>query len=125
MLRQLRSACCENDTFTDTALSAYERRWQADMGRELELGYRMFQLRQKISAIEMDALIRALNDPGIVRTIVEYGDMDRSGDAGKKLLLKPAILKWRSPASAVRASIVISMIPRPRRAYPFQDIPQP
>jgi hypothetical protein len=67
------------------------------MGRELELGYRMFQMRQKISAIEMDALIRALSNPGIVRTIVEYGDMDRPGVLVKKLLLKPAILRCAGP----------------------------
>lgn len=91
------SVCCENDTFTDTALSAYEQRWQADMGRDLKLGYRMFQMRQKISAGEMDALVRALNDPDIVRTIVEYGDMDRPGVLVKKLLLKPAILRCAAP----------------------------
>jgi digeranylgeranylglycerophospholipid reductase len=62
--------CCETDTFTDTMLGEYEQRWKADIGRELELGFRIFQLRQKISARDMDALIRALNDPDIVRTIV-------------------------------------------------------
>jgi digeranylgeranylglycerophospholipid reductase len=91
------SICCENDTFTDTALAAYEQRWQADMGRELDLGFRIFQMRQKISAEEMDALIRALNDPDIVRTIVKYGDMDRPGGLVKKLLFKPAILRCAAP----------------------------
>jgi digeranylgeranylglycerophospholipid reductase len=91
------SICCENDTFTDAALAAYEDRWKADMGRELDLGFRIFQIRQKISAREMDALIRALNDPDIVRTIVEYGDMDRPGVLIKKLLLKPAIIRCAAP----------------------------
>ena len=91
------SICCENDTFADEDLFAYERRWQADMGRELDLGYRIFQMRQKISAGDMDALIRALNDPDMIRTIVEYGDMDRPGSLVKKLLLKPAILRCAAP----------------------------
>jgi len=43
------AACCETDTFTDAALAAYEQRWKADMGRELDLGFRIFQMRQTIS----------------------------------------------------------------------------
>jgi len=89
--------CCETDIFTDTALAAYEQRWQTDIGRDLDRGFRIFQMRQKISAGDMDALIRLLNDPDIVRTIVEYGDMDRPGDLVKKLLLKPAFLKRAAP----------------------------
>jgi geranylgeranyl reductase family protein len=91
------AACCETDTFTDTALAAYEQRWKADMGRELDLGFRIFQMRQTISARDMDALIRALSDPEVVRTIVAYGDMDRPGVLVKKLLSKPAILRCAAP----------------------------
>jgi flavin-dependent dehydrogenase len=89
--------CCETDTFTDAALAEYEQRWRADIGRELDLGFRIFQMRQNIPAHEMDALIRALNDPDIIRTIVEYGDMDRPGVLVKKLLRNPAILKCAAP----------------------------
>jgi len=91
------AACCETDTFTDAALAVYEQRWKADMGRELDLGFRIFQMRQTISAREMDALIRALSDPEVVRTIVAYGDMDRPGVLVKKLLFKPAILRCAAP----------------------------
>jgi digeranylgeranylglycerophospholipid reductase len=91
------AACCETDTFTDTALAEYEHRWKADVGRELDLGFRIFQMRQTISAQEMDALIQALSDPEIVRTIVAYGDMDRPGVLVKKLLRKPAILRCAAP----------------------------
>jgi geranylgeranyl reductase family protein len=91
------SICCEMDTFSDAALAAYEQRWKADMGWDLELGFRLFQIRQKISDEEMDALIRGLNDPDIVRTIVEHGDMDRPGELVKKLLLKPAIIRCAAP----------------------------
>ena len=83
--------------FTDAALADYEQRWKSDIGRELDLGFRFFQMRQTISAQEMDALIRALSDPDIVRTIVEYGDMDRPGVLVKKLLRKPAILRCAAP----------------------------
>ena len=90
-------SCCENDLFTDAALAEYEQRWQADIGRELDLGFRLFQIRQKISAYDMDALIRGLNDPDIIRTIVDYGDMDRPGTLVKKLLCKPAMLRCVAP----------------------------
>jgi digeranylgeranylglycerophospholipid reductase len=89
--------CCETGTFTDEALAAYEHLWKSDIGRELDLGFRIFQVRQTLSAQEMDALIRALGDPDIVRTIVEFGDMDRPGILVRKLLRKPAILRCAAP----------------------------
>jgi digeranylgeranylglycerophospholipid reductase len=89
--------CCESDTFSEAALGAYELCWREDIGRELELGYRIFLMRQKISAGEMDTLIRALDDPDILKTIVEYGDMDRPGILVKKLMIKPAILRCAAP----------------------------
>jgi geranylgeranyl reductase family protein len=91
------SVCCEKNTFSDSALAAYETRWKADMGWDLELGFRLFQMRQKISEDDMDALIRALQDPDILDTIVKYGDMDRPGSLIKRLLLKPAILRCAGP----------------------------
>jgi digeranylgeranylglycerophospholipid reductase len=95
--------CCESDLFTDTMLSEYERRWQEDIGRDLDLGFHMFQLRQKISAPDMDRLILALNDPDIIRTIVDFGDMDRPGVLVKKLLMKPALL--RCAPSLIRSGL--------------------
>jgi len=90
-------SCCETGLFSDAALAEYEQRWQADMGRELDLGFRLFQMRQNISARDMNALIRVLNDPDIISTIVEYGDMDRPRILVKKLLVKPAILRCAAP----------------------------
>ena len=70
-------ACCEHDTFSDMALAAYEWRWQADIGRELALGYRLFLMRQHLSAETIDQMILTMSDPGIIDEIVKYGDMDR------------------------------------------------
>ncbi len=81
-----------NGTFTDAALAEYERRWKEDLGRELELGYRLFGLRQKISAEDLDALVRALNTPAIRHMIEEHGDMDRPGALMKRLLLNPSVV---------------------------------
>jgi geranylgeranyl reductase family protein len=101
------AGCCETDTFTEAALGEYEQRWQADIGHELDFGFRIFQMRQKISAPDMDVLIRALNDPEIIRTIVEYGDMDRPGVLIKKLLCKPAMLRCAAP---LIRSVLLSLL---------------
>ncbi|MGB9176773.1 MAG: NAD(P)/FAD-dependent oxidoreductase [Methanoregula sp.] len=88
---------CEQGRYDDAVLAGYERRWREDFGRELELGYRLFGMRQKMSAEDTDALIQALNTPPILHTIEEYGDMDRPGALIKKLLVNPAILRLLRP----------------------------
>lgn len=88
---------CSSDTYTDAFLSRYEQRWQEDFGRELMLGFQLFSLRQRLSGTDMDDLVRALNDPEIIRTIEEHGDMDRPGNLVKKLVMKPAVLKMIRP----------------------------
>jgi digeranylgeranylglycerophospholipid reductase len=89
-------ACCKN-TFGDEFLAGYEKKWQEDFGHELDIGFLLFSLRQKIGTEDMDALILALNDPEIIRTIEEHGDMDRPQKLVKKLLLKPAVLRLVRP----------------------------
>ena len=89
--------CCERGIFDDTSLAEYERRWQADFGRELELGFRLFGMRRNINEKEMDHLVQALKEPSILSAIVEYGDMDRPGLLIKKLLLNPSMVNVLKP----------------------------
>jgi len=88
---------CEEDSSGDTLLADYERRWQEDFGRELDIGFRLFSMRQHMTVQDTDDLIRALNDPTIIRTIEEYGDMDRPSAVVKKLLLRPGLLRLVGP----------------------------
>jgi digeranylgeranylglycerophospholipid reductase len=88
---------CNTGVFTDAVLAGYEARWRADFGTELDAGYRLFSLRQKLTGEDMEALLVALKDPEIIRTIEEYGDMDRPGRLVKKLLVKPAVLRLVQP----------------------------
>jgi flavin-dependent dehydrogenase len=88
---------CEQGRYDDGILAGYEHRWKADFGRELDLGYRLFELRQKMAAEDIDALLRALNTPALLRTIEESGDMDRPGALVKKLLVNPAVLRLVRP----------------------------
>jgi flavin-dependent dehydrogenase len=88
---------CSRDDLSDAALAGYERLWRGDFGRELDIGFLLFQLRQRIHPDEMDALVVAMKDSDIVRTIVEYGDMDRPSVLAKRLLLKPSLLRLLGP----------------------------
>ena len=89
--------CCEHDTFSDAALAEYERHWQADIGRELTLGYRLYKMRQNLSTEAIDRMILAMSDPEISGEIVKYGDMDLPGKVAGILLKKPALLRFLSP----------------------------
>jgi geranylgeranyl reductase family protein len=89
--------CCERGISDDYALADYERRWQADFGRELELGFRLFGMRRKLREEDMDHLVQALGEPSLLSAIVEHGDMDRPGALVKKLLFNPAIISVLKP----------------------------
>jgi flavin-dependent dehydrogenase len=88
---------CEGDIFDDTFLAGYERKWQEDFGREIATGFRLFSMRQHMTEQDTDDLIRALSDPAVIRTIEEYGDMDRPSAVVKKLLTRPGILRLVRP----------------------------
>ena len=89
--------CCERGIFDDRALAEYERRWQEDFGRELELGFLLFGMRQKIGKEELGSIVQALKEPSLLAAIVEHGDMDRPGGLIKKLLLNPAMIPVLKP----------------------------
>jgi len=88
---------CACNRFDDSVLSGYEQRWKADIGSELALGFRLFELRQHLSGQDIDDLIRALDRPDILRTIEEFGDMDRPSSVVRKLLLRPGVLRLIRP----------------------------
>ncbi|KQC05118.1 MAG: geranylgeranyl reductase [Methanoculleus sp. SDB] len=85
--------CCNGNSFGESALRDYERRWKADFGQEIALGYRLWQARQRIGPAQMQKLCRALNDPSVTRLIVSQGDMDRPSILVRRLLLKPAVIR--------------------------------
>ena len=89
--------CCERGIFDNAALAEYERRCQADFGGELELGFRLFGMRQNVSTEDMDRIVQALKEPSILAAIVEHGDMDRPGRLIKNLLLNPAMIPVLKP----------------------------
>ncbi|MFA6225656.1 MAG: NAD(P)/FAD-dependent oxidoreductase, partial [Methanoregula sp.] len=54
--------CCEQEQSDDRALAEYERRWQADFGSELDLGFRLFGMRRKIQDADLDRIVQALKE---------------------------------------------------------------
>ncbi len=82
--------CCEQDRFDDDALSVYERLWKQDFGRELQLGFRLFQLRRSLSSEEVDQILTVLRDPSLLETIRTHGDMDRPRKLILQLARKPS-----------------------------------
>lgn len=91
------AAACSADRFDDAFLAEYERRWKEDFGSELAWGFRLFEIRQRMGTQAFDDIIRALDDPGLLRTIEEYGDMDRPSTLAKKLLLQPGAFRLVPP----------------------------
>ncbi|MDV4344135.1 NAD(P)/FAD-dependent oxidoreductase [Methanoculleus sp. YWC-01] len=85
--------CCARGAFDNGSLRDYERRWKEDFGKELDIGMKALHMRQRMAPEEIDHLCRALDDPDIIRTIVEHGDMDRPGTLLRKLALKPALAR--------------------------------
>ncbi|MGC9435195.1 MAG: geranylgeranyl reductase family protein [Methanomicrobiales archaeon] len=83
--------CCEEDDFG--GLADYERRWRDDFGRELEIGMRLFSLRQHLGPEQIDRILRALDDPAVIRTIIERGDMDRPAALVTALAAHPPLLR--------------------------------
>lgn len=78
-------AALENDT-TAMRLSEYDRRWRAEIGKELALGMRIHKFIGGLKDEEMDELINSMNEPQILDTITKYGDMDHPSILIKKLL---------------------------------------
>jgi geranylgeranyl reductase family protein len=87
------AACCARGEFDDGSLSDYERRWKEDFGRELDIGMKALHMRQKMTPEDIDRLCRTLNDPDLIATIVEHGDMDRPGTLLRRLALKPSLIR--------------------------------
>ncbi len=87
------AACLARGAFDDESLRDYELRWKEDFGKELDIGMKALRMRQGMTPEDIDRLCRALDDPDLIRTIVEHGDMDRPGTLIRRLALKPALVR--------------------------------
>jgi digeranylgeranylglycerophospholipid reductase len=68
-------------------LREYDRRWRAALGRELQIGMRLNRMMNRMSASELDDVVRFLaGKPEILRIIEEHGDIDRPSHLMVKML---------------------------------------
>ncbi len=87
------AALKEGDT-SAKRLAEYERRWRSTIGRELKIGMGVHEAMGKLSDTDFNGVIRALDDPGVLDIISQYGDMDYPSSVVKKLILaKPGLLR--------------------------------
>jgi len=71
------AAVLEGDA-SATRLSEYDRLWRQELGRELEIGMRLYRMMNKMTSSETDELIGYISRrAGLIRTIEEHGDIDR------------------------------------------------
>ncbi|MDO5844736.1 MAG: NAD(P)/FAD-dependent oxidoreductase [Methanocorpusculum sp.] len=83
---------CESGNYSDEALSVYENLWRNDFGRELDTGLKALKLRRGFTEADIDSVLGALNNPDIIETIINYGDMDKPSTILKKLITRPEVM---------------------------------
>lgn len=84
---------CERGQYTASVLSAYEKRWKTDFGKELALGYLLFKLRTTLHPSDLEYFVKNAQDPSFLRLIEMHGDMDRPSHLIRKLLFHPVVIR--------------------------------
>jgi geranylgeranyl reductase family protein len=67
-------------------LAEYDRRWRADVGRELVFGMQFRRLYGKMTDADMNEAVKLLDDPEILEAMTRYGDIDRPSALAIELL---------------------------------------
>ena len=67
-------------------LVEYEKRWRADIGRELALMMRFRQLYSRMSDDDLNEALALLDNPDVAEIITRYGDTDRPSQLAFELL---------------------------------------
>jgi geranylgeranyl reductase family protein len=78
-------AALEKDT-SARRLSEYERRWRADIGRELAFGMRFRRMYGRMTDADLNEAVAMLDDPDIAEVMTRYGDIDRPMTLALELL---------------------------------------
>jgi len=85
--------CLRNEDFSAGALSAYEGRWKAELGKELERGYLIRRAFVKLSDRKLEEAGRILSRED-VRMVLAEGDIDFPADLAPRVIrAAPSLLK--------------------------------
>ncbi|OKY79134.1 MAG: Geranylgeranyl reductase flavoprotein [Candidatus Methanohalarchaeum thermophilum] len=75
-------------------LEVYEERWREKIGKELEIGWKLNKLFFGLQDKKYDRIFDKINDPEVIKTIEDYGDIDYPSKLFFKLLKnKPSLIK--------------------------------
>jgi flavin-dependent dehydrogenase len=79
-------------------LSAYEKDWKNEIGREIRIGRRVRRSYVHVSDAQMDELVRMLDRPELLALISARGDIDAPSELAKLLFRQaPGLLKFAGP----------------------------
>ena len=80
------AAALEGDCSAER-LREYDRLWRAALGSELEVGMRVNRMLNKMNSADLDEVVAYLaNNPRLLKTIEEHGDIDRPSILMAKML---------------------------------------
>ena len=84
----------KQNNFTLQFLKKYQKLWNTDIGRELNLGMMFRRIYKNLTDNQFDKYIEKFQDPKIIKIISENGDIDFPSKLLKPLLKKtPSLLK--------------------------------
>jgi digeranylgeranylglycerophospholipid reductase len=83
-------ACLSGDF---TVLNEYERRWRAELGKEIAVGLKIHRLRCVLRDEDFDTIIRMLSEAELLHRLHEEGDIDYPSLVFRGLLTNPCLLK--------------------------------
>ncbi|OUJ19196.1 Geranylgeranyl reductase flavoprotein [Methanonatronarchaeum thermophilum] len=79
----------------ETQLKEYDTNWRKKLGRELKIGMSLHKTLCSLSDKELDKLIKKLDNPKLIKTIENYGDMDYPSKVAIEILkTKPSLIKY-------------------------------
>ncbi|MCL4326606.1 MAG: NAD(P)/FAD-dependent oxidoreductase [Candidatus Thermoplasmatota archaeon] len=88
----------ENGTVDNHALSTYDKKLYTASGREIRKGVRLRKIFLSLNDRDLERLLALLNNADIIRSILDYGDIDHPSILTKKLLrISPELLSILLP----------------------------
>ncbi|RLF37203.1 MAG: hypothetical protein DRM99_01055 [Thermoplasmata archaeon] len=84
----------KNNDYSSRFLKKYQKLWSADIGRELNIGWKLRTIFKNLTDKQINEYIKKFQNPEIIETINQYGDIDYPSKLIKPLLKKtPFLLK--------------------------------
>ncbi len=74
-------------------LTAYERRWQKEIGKEIAFGVKVHRLRCILSDNDFDTIFQTLSQEALLQQIQKKGDIDYPSIVFHEFLKNPCLIK--------------------------------